>query len=75
MMMGIAFALLTFCWLWYGTTFWRTFKIAVKRSASHEGFDDIHSRLMSKYPEVNEVILASVIHIETMNLTFNSSIT
>ncbi|KAK5111395.1 hypothetical protein LTR85_012169 [Meristemomyces frigidus] len=47
-------AVVTFAYLYYGKTFTRIAKNAWKRKAGHEGHEDIHSRLMSRYEEVPE---------------------
>ncbi|KAL7906470.1 OPT oligopeptide transporter domain-containing protein [Trichoderma velutinum] len=47
-------AVCSFTWLWYGRAFGRVIKLAIHRLAVYHAFDDVHSRLMSRYREVPE---------------------
>jgi hypothetical protein len=47
---------LTFSVLWYGKPVWRSFQNTLQRKGHYAGRNDIHSRLMSRYPECPEVL-------------------
>ncbi|KAH8887251.1 OPT superfamily oligopeptide transporter [Thozetella sp. PMI_491] len=60
MMFATVPAILMFTCLWYSKMIVKVFRNAYKRTAAHTGFNDIHSRLISRYPEVPEYWYGSV---------------